>query len=260
MARNKFKNNAVSTLASGINSSQGTITLATGTGSKFPTLSSQQFFYATLINQTNFDEWEIVYVYARSGDTITAVRGQQGTSARSWPAGTMIVQYITAGDTYNLVSRNTLVSQYVQPPIATIVPYAGSTIPTDYLECNGQVCAILDYPFLYDVIGTTYGTTNASLNFLVPDLRNLFLRAINTDASGHDPNRGYNTVQADAFHGHNHELYYYQSPYSHAYDPHFSDYRSMGDYSSSPLITGYTGGSETAPYHTTVKFIIKASW
>ena len=81
----KYTNNASSTIASGINSSATTITLATGEGAEFPTLGSGDYFYATLVGT---GATEIVKVTARSSDTLTVVRGQDNTTAASWDAGT----------------------------------------------------------------------------------------------------------------------------------------------------------------------------
>lgn len=84
----KFTNNAFSTLASSINSSATAISVAAGTGGRFPSLSSGNTFYATLVDSSN--NLEIVKVTARSTDTLTVVRGQDNTSARSFSAGDRI--------------------------------------------------------------------------------------------------------------------------------------------------------------------------
>ena len=81
----KFSNNASATLASGINSSVTTITLTTGQGALFPSLGASDSFYATLVDSSN--NLEIVKVTARSSDTLTVVRGQEGTTARAYIAG-----------------------------------------------------------------------------------------------------------------------------------------------------------------------------
>ena len=81
----KFTNNATTTLASGINSSVTSLTVASGTGTLFPTLSGSDVFYATLANLAG--TVEIVQVTARSTDTFTIVRAQDGTTAASWSAG-----------------------------------------------------------------------------------------------------------------------------------------------------------------------------
>lgn len=90
----KFTNNAYSTLASSINSSVTTVSLAAGTGARFPSLGSGEYFYATIVDASN--NLEIIKVTARSTDTLTVVRGQDGTSARSFAAGDRIELRVTA--------------------------------------------------------------------------------------------------------------------------------------------------------------------
>ena len=81
----KFTNNATTTLASGINASVTSLSVAGGSGALFPSLSGSDVFYATLANLAG--TIEIVKVTARSTDTFTIVRGQDGTTAASWSAG-----------------------------------------------------------------------------------------------------------------------------------------------------------------------------
>ena len=81
----KFSNNASGTIASSINSTTTTIVLTSGQGSLFPSLGGSDYFYATLIDSSN--NLEIVKVTARSTDSMTVVRGQDGTSGRSYTAG-----------------------------------------------------------------------------------------------------------------------------------------------------------------------------
>jgi len=81
----KFTNNASSTLASGINNSVTSLTVATGQGALFPTLSAGDYFYCTLANAVG--TVEIVKVTARSTDTFTITRAQDGTSAATWSTG-----------------------------------------------------------------------------------------------------------------------------------------------------------------------------
>lgn len=81
----KFTNNASSTLASSISSSATTITLASGGGSLFPSLGGSDWFYGTLVDSSN--NLEIVKVTARSGDVLTVVRGQDGTTANAYIGG-----------------------------------------------------------------------------------------------------------------------------------------------------------------------------
>jgi|GEM_PF-5414006 len=88
-------NNATSLLALGIDEQETTIQLKAGDGSKFPTLTAGQFFPVTLVAPDR--EIEIVYVTARTGDTLTVLRGQEGTAQRAFPAGSVVELRLTAG-------------------------------------------------------------------------------------------------------------------------------------------------------------------
>jgi len=82
------KNNAFSTLLSSITSVDSSLTVSSGHGARFPTISSGNFFYATLINSSN--QYEVVKVTARATDAFTVTRGQDGTTARAYTAGDRI--------------------------------------------------------------------------------------------------------------------------------------------------------------------------
>ena len=78
----KFTNNAATTLAAGINSSATSISVTDG--SVFPAITGSDHFYVTFDDTTNT---EIVKVTARSGNTLTVVRGQDDTTARAFSSG-----------------------------------------------------------------------------------------------------------------------------------------------------------------------------
>jgi len=56
-------------------------------------------------------------------------------------------------------------------PTATIVPWSSSSVPTGFLECNGQAVSRSTYSALFAIISTTYGTGDGSSTFNVPDLQ-----------------------------------------------------------------------------------------
>jgi hypothetical protein len=90
----KLSNNAFGTLAAGINSSATSITLTSGQGARFPTLSAGDYFYATLVDTSN--NLEIVKCTARSTDVLTVVRAQESTTARAYNTGDRIEIRLTA--------------------------------------------------------------------------------------------------------------------------------------------------------------------
>ena len=55
--------------------------------------------------------------------------------------------------------------------ISEIKMYGGSTPPDGWLLCNGAAISRTTYPYLFTVIGTTYGVGNGTTTFNLPDLR-----------------------------------------------------------------------------------------
>ena len=106
MAKNTqlYSNNAETTLASPISS--GDLTITVTDGSKFPSPSAGQYFLATIEVGASY---EIVKIESRTGNTFTVAvsgRGQEGTTAASWPSGALIEMRITK-DTLTRFSRYT---------------------------------------------------------------------------------------------------------------------------------------------------------
>jgi len=124
MAQALVKNNAYSTLAVRLEDSGSSLTVATGQGSRFPVISSGNFFYATLIDTSN--NLEIVKVILTATDVFTVDRAQGGTSARVYPVGSRIELRPTA-ELFNdklSVGGGTLTGPLVVPASAT-----GSQVP-----------------------------------------------------------------------------------------------------------------------------------
>lgn len=89
MAAALFSNNATSALSAAITSTSATTLLVTsGQGVLFPALSNGDYFYATIVDSSN--NLEIVKVTARSSDTFTIVRAQEGTTARTFATSSKV--------------------------------------------------------------------------------------------------------------------------------------------------------------------------
>ena len=56
-------------------------------------------------------------------------------------------------------------------PAGIILAWPSSTIPTNWLECNGQAVSRVTYSDLFAIIGVTYGSGNGTTTFNLPDLR-----------------------------------------------------------------------------------------
>ena len=72
-------------------------------------------------------------------------------------------------------------------PIGEIIAYMGTSAPEYFLECDGTVYNISDYPYLADQIKKEFGSYNkfggnGTTTFAVPDLRGEFLRGRGTNS------------------------------------------------------------------------------
>ncbi|MBL4784191.1 MAG: tail fiber protein [Cohaesibacteraceae bacterium] len=139
-------------------------------------------------------------------------------------------------------------------PVGTILAFAGSTPPTGFLRCDGNVFDAGTYPELNTVLG---GTT-------LPDLRGEFLRGLD-DGRGVDSGRSLLSAQGQAAQSHNHTV-------SDAYVSGVSTWNQWVPYSGSGVkpvtavntatttrTTSSSGGSETRPRNIAVLYIIRAS-
>ncbi len=98
----KFSSTSVeTTLASGINSSVTSMTVASGTGSALlggVTLAAGNVDQFTVALDPDTTSEEIVFVTAVSSDTFTVVRGGAGTSAIAHSAGATVKHVLTSDD------------------------------------------------------------------------------------------------------------------------------------------------------------------
>ncbi len=56
-------------------------------------------------------------------------------------------------------------------PTGTIVPWSTGSVPTGFLECNGQAVSRSTYSALFAIISTTYGVGDGGSTFNLPDLQ-----------------------------------------------------------------------------------------
>jgi hypothetical protein len=83
-----FKNNVSAQLAGSIASGDTSIIVSAGQGSRFPSPTGGDYFYATLVNPSN--DLEVIRCTARTNDTLTVLRGLDGTTAKAFSAGDLV--------------------------------------------------------------------------------------------------------------------------------------------------------------------------
>jgi hypothetical protein len=147
-----FTNFAFSQLSVGINASATTIVVELGHGARFPAPTSGDYFFVTLENASLARE--IVKVTARTSDTLTVVRAQDGTSALSWLAGDTVALRLNAAaisTMINSVVRKTSNTGSAVLPVGTTAQRDASPA-AGYLRFNDD----LDKPEVYN--GTAWGS------------------------------------------------------------------------------------------------------
>ena len=124
-----FANNSKSTLAVAVSSNtQASLTVQTGHGARFPTITAPNFFQVTLDDGTNI---EICKCIAISGDVLTVLRGDEGTTAQaSFATGTKVeLRWTELGQDYTFESAQ--MANFIRP-VANVISYhvMGATLPT----------------------------------------------------------------------------------------------------------------------------------
>jgi hypothetical protein len=131
-----FANNAGSTLSGSISNTALSLNLQAGGGALFPNPSGSQYFVMTAIDAATGLLREIMHCTARSSDTLTIVRAQEGTTALNWNAGDLIQELWTAGQAGAMVQTANAGTVFV-PVVPGTVWYVdgalGSDIPTNGL-------------------------------------------------------------------------------------------------------------------------------
>lgn len=104
----KLSNNATSYLASVLGTADTSLVLVTGGGALFPALAAGDYFFLTIANVSG--TFEIVKVTARSSDTMTIVRAQEGTTAIPFTPGAKVELRVTAGNLAGVAGSSVQIS------------------------------------------------------------------------------------------------------------------------------------------------------
>lgn len=104
-----FANDAVSTVASPINSAVLSVTVASATS--FPVPGANEYFVATFLDAATNLIKEIVHVTAVVGNVLSIVRAQEGTTAKSWNTGDVLSNFWTAGSCQAMLQQSQQQSQ-----------------------------------------------------------------------------------------------------------------------------------------------------
>lgn len=165
------------------------------------------------------------------------------------------------------VTEAKLVSGFGLLPTGMIAPFAMSTAPTGWLECDGSAVSRTTYAVLFAALSTTHGVGDGSTTFNVPDLRGEFIRGWD-NGKGTDSGRTFASSQADELKSHFHRPNNYSTDNTNVFFQGNGSgsgyaYPAVGGsgsylYTTVTDQTDPTGGTETRPRNIAMMYCVKA--
>lgn len=119
-----YENNGEGTLNAGITAVATSLTLGSGEGANFPAITAPEWYWGTL--EEDGVGVEIVRVTARSTDTFTVVRAQQGTTGLAFTSAATFSMRATEADFERLASQSMWRWNFNGNPNAYSVTTAGT--------------------------------------------------------------------------------------------------------------------------------------
>jgi hypothetical protein len=127
-----WANRASGTFASSVTTGVTTVTLTSGEGALFPSPAAGEFFPLVMSQAASPSTYEIAYCTARSTDTLTILRGQEGTAPTAFSAGDNASLEPTAGTLDLFVQWGLIGAQ-------TFTTSGTFTVPTDVFLVEAEV-------------------------------------------------------------------------------------------------------------------------
>jgi len=190
--------------------------------------------------------------------TNTSLKVVKRDAYGNFAAGTItgnVTGNLTGNVTGNLTGDVTGVASK-SSPAGMVAPFAMSTPPTGWLECNGSAISRTTYADLFAVIGTAWGTGDGSTTFNLPDLRGEFIRGWD-NSRGVDSGRTFASSQDDDLESHNHSYTIPTDGGSFSNASYFDILLGTPNGAYYSHTTGNTGGTETRPRNIALLYCIK---
>ena len=134
------------------------------------------------INATNLNKVEsgIHDLDGRLATAATDAQQARSLANAALPRTEAATTYLTKAEATNLYALKTAIDQVV--PIGSVMPWFSSSVPTGWIELNGQSVSRTGFPRLFSLLGTTFG--GDAQTFKVPDVRGRALFGRNGNGVG----------------------------------------------------------------------------
>ncbi|CAD6037483.1 pyocin knob domain-containing protein [Escherichia coli] len=164
-----FGNNTKSSLATDITEKQTTLSVLPGTGTHFARLLTRgsagdkpvDGMYAKLtLTNSSQSVFEICHLTAVEQDTLTVIRGQEGTEARAWVLNDIVANFATRGSEENFVQAEQLQSGWYTTGVAGGTENALTlALPTTAFVNGGDAWVLKGPVIIYPVSDNTGACT-----------------------------------------------------------------------------------------------------
>ena len=108
-------------------------------------------------------------VASRSAGKLFDIRNHGSSKISVDHNGKLLIQPTASADASNTAASKGYADALM--PVGVVLPFGGSSAPTNYLLCDGSAVNRTTYATLFGVIGTTYGVGNGTTTFNLPDMR-----------------------------------------------------------------------------------------
>ena len=102
-------------------------------------------------------------------------------------------------DTHDIVYYDGTTRRHNGTPAGSVEMFAGSSVPVGWLLCNGAAVSRTTYAGLFAAVGTTWGSSDGSTTFNVPNMVDRYPRGAGATALG-------GSVGADTLPNHAHTV------------------------------------------------------
>jgi microcystin-dependent protein len=147
-----------------------TLIVAAGDGSaKFPTPPFNAVVWPTGVQPTTTNA-EVIRVTAKATDTLTIVRAQESSSARTIVTNDQIAVNIT-NKALTDIEASFVTAGAITAPVGGAIMWLANAAPTGWILLDGSAISRTTFSELFALWGTFYGIGDGSTTFNIPDLR-----------------------------------------------------------------------------------------